>query len=189
MTTSLKPQLVATGLSLLLCSWAAAETTGTLELALAGEITEHPVPDCMLLHFHLPEPDPEGQIFSLEMLRSQSASSGPRIAVAGSVAEDGSAKGTFSYRDDNNVQWLPAGDDLDEMQTIRLRVDGKTLPQWVAAADRSKNEVVVNLEFTTITPLAKITNTGIQAMDPTTAKYSGQCTLNIPWLPQSLLTQ
>ncbi len=177
-------------ISLSMANRASAETTlGTLTINTADHNIEHRVPDCTLLHFHLPNPDPEGQIFSLEMLRSQSAASGPRVALAGTVNTQGLAKGTFGYRDDNDQQWLPAGEDLDAQQSMTLAIDGKPLPAWVETADRSKSEYVVELLIKTQTPLAAFTNSGLTSIGTATVEYKGQCTLNIPWLPDNLFTQ
>lgn len=169
-------------------SFAAESTALTGEFVLKAPIGgfEHQVPDCNLTHFHLPKPPPEGQMFQLQMLSSPSASAGSRIMLAGFVAANDEAVGTFAYRDAQNRQWLPGGADLDEQQTLTLTLDGQPFNQWVAAADRTKIEYLAELSFSTTTPLTILTNRGIQPVGDVTASYQGQCVVSIPWLPAGI---
>lgn len=169
-------------------SFAADQETLSGDFVLKAPIGafEHQVPDCSLTHFHLPKPPPEGQMFQLQMLSSQSASAGSRIMLAGFVAANDEAVGTFAYRDAQNRQWLPGADDLDKQQALTLTLDGKPFNQWVAAADRSKIEYQAELSFSTTTPLTILTNKGIQPVGEVTASYQGQCVISIPWLPAGI---
>lgn len=168
--------------------FAAEQTTLTGEFVLRAPTGafEHQVPDCSLTHFHLPKPPPEGQMFQLQMLSSGSAMSGPRIMVAGYVAANDEAAGTFAYRDAQDRQWMPAFDDIDGQQALSLTLDGKPFNQWIAAADRTKIEYLAELSFNTTTPLTILTNTGMQPVGEVTASYQGQCVVSIPWLPAGI---
>lgn len=184
---SLFVSIVSTLLSSTL-GFAAEQATLTGEFVLKAPIGsfEHQVPDCNLTHFHLPKPPPEGQMFQLQMLSSQSASAGSRIMLAGFVAANDEAVGTFAYRDAQNRQWLPGGADLDEQQALTLTLDGQPFNQWVAVADRTKIEYLAELSFTTTTPLTILTDTGMQPVGDVTASYQGQCVVSIPWLPAGI---
>jgi hypothetical protein len=181
--------LLASLSSVLCCAEEAPTLTGQFVLKAPIGAFEHQVPDCSLIHFHLPKPPPEGQMFQLQMLSSQSAASGSRIMVAGFVAENDEAEGTFAYRDAQDRQWLPGGEDLSEQQALTLTLDGKPFNEWVATADRTQSEYLVDLSFSTTTPLVIFTNTGMQPVGEVTASYQGQCTVSIPWLPEGMNLQ
>lgn len=167
----------------------ATKITGTFNLATKNISEEHQVPDCSLTHLPLPKPPPEGQMFQLQMLSSQSQMVGSRVMVAGFVAADDSVKGTFGYRDAQGQQWLPSGEALDEQQALTLSLDGKPFNQWVAAADRTKGEYLAQLEFSIETPLMIFSETGLKPAGQTTASFQGQCWITIPWLPEGLYLQ
>jgi len=186
-------QSIATCLLTLVTNIAVAEEaisiSGTFNLTSESTKAEHTATDCALTHLPLPEPPPEGQMFQLQMLSGQSAAAGPRVMVAGFVTANGSAHGTFGYRDDQDQQWFPSGEKLDGQQTLTITLDSKPFNKWVAAADRSKGEYLAELEFSTSTPLVIFTNAGIKPAGQTTASYTGQCWITIPWLPEGLYLQ
>lgn len=165
--------------SALCCAEELPTLTGQFVLKAPTGAFEHQVPDCSLIHFHLPKPPPEGQMFQLQMLSS-------RIMVAGFVATSDAVEGTFTYRDAQDRQWLPSGEDLAEQQALTLSLDGQPFNTWVAAADRTQSEYLVDLSFSTTTPLAIFTNTGMQPVGKATASYQGQCNISIPWLPEGM---
>ncbi len=171
--------LLASLSSVLCCAEELPTLTGQFVLKAPIGAFEHQVPDCSLIHFHLPKPPPEGQMFQLQMLSS-------RIMVAGFVDTNDEAEGTLTYRDAQDRQWLPGGEDLAEQQELALSLDGQPFNTWIAAADRTQSEYLVDLRFSTTTPLVIFTNTSMQPVGEVTANYQGQCNVSIPWLPEGM---